>query len=342
MSERFIRRLVGISIAATISVSPVLVRTAAQQPVPNLPAPASLPAQDRREPPVRSTYVLGPDDQIIIQVSDVPEISGKSQRIDPDGDLRLPMVGRVRAAGLTLEKLEQELVTRLKVYIQEPDVSVSIADFRSQPVSVIGAVGSSGIHQLQGRKTLIEMLSLAGGVTAEAGPTVRVTRRREFGPIDVAGAMGDPTGEYSIVEIDVKALMEARTPERNIVIRPHDVISIPRADVVYVVGEVGKSGSVPLANGTSISVMEAVSFSGGVLRTAKSQNARVLRKVDGEERRQEIDIDLKAIMNGKADDIPLMAGDIVIVPDSPGRRITTRLLEAVLQVGLIVTSYGIR
>ena len=190
-----------------------------------------------------SAYVLGPDDQIRIQVADVPDISDKPQRLDPDGDLRLPMVGRVHAAGMTLGQLEAELKTRLKVYIQEPDVAVSVAEFRSQPVSVIGAVKASGVHQLEGRKTLIEVLSLAGGVDNAAGPTARITRRPEFGRIPLPDAATDSAGDFSIVEIDLKALLEAKTPERNIVIRPHDVISIPRAEVVYVIGEVERRRS---------------------------------------------------------------------------------------------------
>src|SRR6185369_8663847 len=110
-------------------------------------------------------------------------ISGKTQRLDPNGDLRLPMVGRVHAAGMTLEQLEAELSKRLAVYLQDPDVAVTVTEFKSQPVSVIGAVTTSGVHQLEGRKTLIEMLSLAGGVDAEAGATVRIARRVDVGPL---------------------------------------------------------------------------------------------------------------------------------------------------------------
>ena len=129
-----------------------------------------------------TSYVLGPDDQITIQVADAPDISGKPQRIDPNGDLRLPMVGRVRAEGLTVDQLEAELITLLKVHLQEPDVAVTVTAFRSQPVSVIGAVTQSGVRPLEGRKTLIEVLSQAGGVTADAGPTLRMTRRIDRRP----------------------------------------------------------------------------------------------------------------------------------------------------------------
>ena len=101
--------------------------------------------QPATKAPALTAYVLGPDDQITIQVSDAPEISGKPQRLDPNGDLRLPIVGRVHASGLTLDQLEAELVARLKEFMQEPDVAVTVTEFRSQPVSVIGA----GMHDIQ-------------------------------------------------------------------------------------------------------------------------------------------------------------------------------------------------
>src|SRR5262249_3869193 len=180
---------------------------------------------------VRASYVLGPDDQVVIRVLDMPDLSDKPQRIDPNGDLRMPVVGRVRAAGLTAEQLEAELANRLKALLQQPDVSVSVAEFRSQPVSVLGAVATPGIKQLEGSKTkaLIEVLSMAGGPSAEAGPTVRVTRRSEQGRIPLPEAVDQPG--FSVVDIPLKPLMDAMTPDKNIAVHPTDVVSIPRADV---------------------------------------------------------------------------------------------------------------
>ena len=299
------------------------------------------PAVRESEPAVRTTYVLGPDDQIIIQAVDVPDISSKPQRLDPNGDLKLPMVGRVHAGGLTLEQLEAELIKRLKVYIQEPDVAVSVAEFHSQPVSVIGAVKNAGVHQLEGRKTLVEMLSLVGGVGPDAGPTVRITRGLDAGAIPLPEAKVDSSAAFSTVEIDLKSLLNGTSPEKNIVIRRHDVISVPPAEVVYVVGEVAKSGPVALSGGQSITVMEAVSSTGGVLRTAAANHARILRRVDGDQKRTEVAVDLKQIMQGKADDVSLAPGDILIVPDSGGKRAATRAIEAAIQAGVMVGTYGL-
>jgi polysaccharide export outer membrane protein len=286
-------------------------------------------------------YVLGPADQIVIHASDVPDISGKPQRLDPNGDLKLPMIGRVHAAGMTLDQLERELTERLKVYLEEPDVAVTVTEFHSQPVSVIGAVGTSGIHQLEGRKTIIEVLSMAGGVGADAGPSLRITRRLEWGRVPLPGATEDTTGGFSIAEIDLRSLLDARNPEQNITVRPYDVISVPRAETVYIVGEVARPGPLPLSGGHSISVIEALSSSGGVLRTAAPGHARILRRIPGDQKRVELKIDLKQIMQGKANDLPLAAGDILVVPDSSGKKVTARAIEALVQVGTFIGTYGV-
>jgi polysaccharide biosynthesis/export protein len=312
------------------------------QSVPQAP-PASVGAATQTEVPVRTTYLLGPDDQLVVRAGEVPDITDKPQRIDPNGDLRLPLVGRVHAAGMTVEQLERVLTERLKVYLQEPDVSILVTEFRSQPVSVVGAVQESGVRQLEGRKTLIEVLSLAGGLAPEAGPVVRITRRLDVGRIPLPEATTDPTGQFSTVDINATSLMDGRSPEKNITVERFDVISIPRAAVVYVVGEVPRPGGVLLSSGQSISIMEAVSSTGGVLKTASPKQARVLRVVPGQEKRTELNVNLQEIMEGKADDLRLTAGDVLVVPDkkSRGKAITVRAVEAVIQASMIVATYGV-
>jgi polysaccharide export outer membrane protein len=308
------------------------------------PAPAS-PITERRtlqaSATVPSTYVLGPYDEVLIQAGDVPELSGKPQRVDPDGDLRLPMIGRVRAAGMTLEQLEADLKNRLKVFIHEPDIVVSVIEFRSQPVSVIGAVSKSGVHQLEGHKTLIEMLSLVGGLSPDAGPIVQITRDRQWGRLPLGDGVIDAADGSTVAAVAVKPLLAGQTPDKNINIRPHDVISVPRAELVYVVGEVAKAGPLPLVAGPSLSVMEALSSSGGVLRSAAGSHARILRSTASGQKRTELAVDIVRIMQAKDDDVPLFAGDILVVPDSKSKRAVTRAVEAAIQTGLMIASYGI-
>src|ERR1700678_2345341 len=113
---------------------------------------------------LRSTYILGADDQITVRVRDVEEFNEKPEkpiRVEMDGSIKLPLAGRITAAGLTVEQLEATVAKSLLSFVRQPEVVVSIAEFRSQPVSVIGSVKSPGVHQLQGRKTLVEVLSMA-------------------------------------------------------------------------------------------------------------------------------------------------------------------------------------
>lgn len=184
-------------------------------------ANAKLPKQEQRpvvagpQQDYRNTYVLGEDDRITIRVLDVDEIGSAPITIDPGGDIRVPYIGRVHAADLTVEGLQAELTARLKTYIREPDVTVSVTEFRSQPVSVLGYVRTPGVHQLQGRKTLAEMLSLAGGLDPAAGPTVKITRSLEWGRIPLRTAWDDRTGQFSVAHVDVQSILKRGIPRRT-------------------------------------------------------------------------------------------------------------------------------
>jgi polysaccharide export outer membrane protein len=185
--------------------------------------------------PVNMTsYVLGAEDQITVRVFAADDIPDKPAQIDNDGTVTLPMIGRVHAAGLTVEQFQTNLVIAYKKYFKDPQVTVQVNDFRSQPVSVAGNVTTPGVVQLRGNRNLLEVIGQAGGLRADAGDSVLITRNLSEGPIPVAGAFTDPTGKYSIAHIDVRAVMSGKDPEGNIIIKPHDVITVPRARMVYV------------------------------------------------------------------------------------------------------------
>jgi polysaccharide export outer membrane protein len=207
-------------------------------------------------------------------------------------------------------------------------------------VTVTGAVAQPGVKALEGTKVLTDVLSLAGGLTADAGPTVRIVRQPAQGQIALPDAKTDAAG-FSTVDVDARALLEGRNPEKNIAILPNDMIAVPRADVVYVIGEVGKPGPIQVAGTSGTTVMEAVSASGGVLRTGAPGKARLLRKIDGQDTRQEIAVDIQKMMQGREKDIAMNVGDILVVPDSTGKRASTRALEALIQFGTMVGTYGV-
>jgi polysaccharide biosynthesis/export protein len=281
----------------------------------------------------RNGYVLGPDDQVSVHVLDVDEIADRPLRIERNGSMRLPLAGRVQAAGLTAEQLETEIASRLRTYVKNPQVTVSVAEYRSQPVSVLGAVASPGVLQLQGRKTLFEVLSMAGGLRQDAGHTVKITRRSQWGTIPLAGAAPDATGRYSVAQVSVKSVLEARNPQENIPICPEDVISVPRAEMVYVIGAVRRAGGFMLNENENMTVLQALSLAEGLERTAAPRRARVLQPAPGSASRTELPLDLSKIIAGRAADLPLGAGDILFVPGSTAKSATLRGLEAAVQIG---------
>jgi polysaccharide export outer membrane protein len=281
----------------------------------------------------QSGYVLGPDDRISVHVVDAEELSDKPVRIDLNGYIRLPLVGWVQAAGKTVEQLEADFVTLLKPFVLKPDVSISITEFHSQPVSVIGCVKNPGIQQLQGRKTLVEMLSLAGGLTTDAGPVVKITRRVEWGRIPLSGAADSTNGQYSIADIKLANILSANNPEENIVVRPNDVISVPRAEMIYVTGQVVRSGGFVLNERESISVLQALALAGGLDRFASPQNSRILRPAPGSSSRAEIAVDLRKIISGQGEDLLLKPDDILFVPSSAPKKAALRAVEAAIQLG---------
>ena len=276
-------------------------------------------------------YILGPDDQIVIRALDADEISDKPVLIDTSGYVSLPLLGRIRAAGLTVEQLEAELAERLKKYVQQPQVAITVTEFRSQPVSVIGAVNQPGVHQIRGRKTLVEVLSMAGGLRQDAGYSLKIARRLEYGRIPLPAAAADPAGQFSVAELSVKSILEASNPMENIEVKPYDVISVPRGQMVYVIGEVRKAGGFVLGDKQNVTVLQALSLAEGLSLRAKAKDARILRVNPKTAARVEIAVDLKRVLAGKAQDVPMQADDILFVPGSGTKSFLGRAGEIGLQ-----------
>jgi polysaccharide export outer membrane protein len=313
----------------------------AQETVPSgASAPTAAGVSGNRNP-ARNSYRLGSGDQILIRAANVPDISEKPIRVDLNGNINMPMIGRIQAGGLTVDQLESEITTRLKVYLEQPDVAVSVAEYQSQPVSVFGEVVSPGVHQLQGRKSLVEILAMTGGVKADAGPSIRITRQLAYGRIPLPGAKDDLTGKFSIAELQLKPLIQAKTPENDIDIEPYDIISVPKAELVYIGGDVSKASVLPLNDSATISIMEALASIGGVTKTADTKKARIMRNVAGTSKRSEVPVDISRIMSGKAEDVQLVAGDILFIPSSASKKATLRALEAAIQLGTVILSSGV-
>ena len=326
-----IMRLVIVTMFVMVGLAffTLIAGAAAQVP----PSPKSDEPKANCSSQVRSTYLLGPDDQLEISGPELSELANKPVRIDGDGDIQVPLGGRVHVSGLTVQQTEQELNKVLSTYIRDPQVVVSVAEVRSQPVSILGAVNTPGVHQVRGRKTLLEMLALAGGIRPDAGYSVRITRQLEWGCIPLPKSELDSSGRFSVAELNLKKIMEAKNPEENIQIFPHDVISVPKAEMVYVIGEVKRSGGFVLGEHQSISVLQALSLAEGLNGAADTRHARILRLKRDADQREELTVDVKDVLTGKKPDIALRGDDILFIPGSTGKKAALRAIEAAIQTG---------
>jgi polysaccharide biosynthesis/export protein len=295
-------------------------------------------AADRLQTPnpksvTAAPYILGPEDQITIRALHVDEIGEAPLRIGSDGYISLPLAGRVQAAGLSVSQLEQEITRRLHEYVLDPEVTITITEFRSEPVSVLGAVKNPGIYQVQGHKTLSEMLSLAGGLDQAAGSEVKITRELEQGPLPLPDAIADPSGKFSVADVGLNDILKADDPRANIAIAPHDVITVPRAEMVYVIGNVQKAGGFVLNDRKDMSVLQALAMAGGPAPAAAANRAALLREIPGEPERTEIPLNVTKILQAKAPDVPMLPGDILFIPNSTGKKAGLRAIEAAIQLG---------
>ena len=321
----FISRLLGVGLVGAILIAGV----SAQNPA----ASATSEQKPKCDSQIRSTYLLGPDDQLEISGPELMDVPTKPARIDGEGDIQLPLAGSVHVAGLTVQQTEQKLDEVLSKYIRQPQVVVNVVEVRSQPVSVLGAVNSPGVHQVQGHKTVMEMLAAAGGIRQDAGYSIRITRELEWGCIPLPGSHLDASGKYSVAEMNLRKIMDAKTPEENIQIFPHDVISVPKAEMVYVIGEVHRSGGFVLGEHKSISVLQALSLAEGLSTGADPRHAKILRLKPDADQREEVKVDVKDALNGKKPDFPLQGEDILFIPGSTGKKAALRGLEAAIQTG---------
>lgn len=300
-------------------------------------------------------YRVGPDDLLEISVFEAPDLN-RTVRVSGGGEILLPLLGNVRAVGLTqsgLASVLEELLRRS--YMKDPHVGVSLKEMQSHPVSVFGAVAKPGVYQIRGAKTLVEVLSMAQGLAPDAGDKVIVERQGSEQaaqtPSAAAGAQdgaasnardqtsgtqvsagANPPGD-SAVEIHLKELMDSGDPRQNVLVYPGDVVKVSRADVVYVVGEVRKPGGFQLNTNENISVLQALALAEGLTRTSAANRSRVIRTDRATGNRTEVAIDIQRILAGKAPDQLLQPRDIVFVPNSAGKTALYRGVESALGIG---------
>jgi polysaccharide export outer membrane protein len=311
------------------------------------------PSDDSQE------YVIGPEDVLDINVFEASEMN-RGVRVSASGEISLPLLGAVAAAGRTPRGLETTLEELLRqTYMKDPHVSVFVRDMQSHPVSVMGAVRKPGIFQIRGSKTLLEILSLAEGLADDAGETVVILRRAgkknapefasakmndtkgtslgtQFREIDARGATDTDIEKVSaisqsVVQVNLKALLDSTDPLSNPTVHPGDIVKVSRAGIVYVVGAVGRPGGFTMKTNEKISVLQAIALSEGLTRTASKSGARIIRANERNGARTETPVDLGKVLSGRSPDPMLGPRDILFVPDSVARTTYSRSLEVAVQ-----------
>lgn len=282
---------------------------------------------------------IGAEDMLTIQAQDVIEIPDRPVRVDKNGFIDLPLVGRLEAAGKTTPELAALITERLQRFVRDPHVAVAITEYHSAPVSVLGEVNTPGVYQLAGPKLLTEMISLAGGLKPDAGATVEITREIAVGPLDILGAKPDETGRFTTVRVNIDDLTSGKSPALNIQMMPHDVVSVPKADCVYVMGEVKKAGGFTLKANEKMTVLQALALAEGMERTASPSKATILRISPETGERTKIPVDISKIIASREEDVRLRSQDIVVIPNNGARSIALRATEMALQVATGVAIY---
>lgn len=259
-------------------------------------------------------------DTVVIQALNAEEVS-KPWRVASSGELNLPLIGRVKVAGLTIPECERLLTAKLKRYQHDPQVTAFVQDFRSHPVSVVGAVDKPGVYQLTRHTTLFDAVVMAGG-PREAGPTVTLTRPESAGPIlhPRARTKLEKAGLSSMeLTVELKTVMSGRGPDAELEVNAHDVVAvsiIKQPKLVHLSGEVNKPGAVELVQSSTMSLVKLVALAGGLTRMASPGKTMIVHINDDGVQTSAAFVDLKKVMNGKAKDLELMPGDVVIVPSN--------------------------
>jgi polysaccharide export outer membrane protein len=297
-------------------------------------APAAAPSQALPEsaPTESRSVVLGPHDQLTLAAPEIAELDKRQLNISSDGTVSVPLVGRIKASGLTTEQYEARITHELKKLYLDPQVSISSVEYSSKAVSVLGSVNKPGVEQADGQKSLLEMLSLAGGLRPDAGPVINLTRPADSATPLPSSVNPTPSGKYVTGQVSVASLLEARDPAANITIEPGDVITVPKGKMIYVVGDVKRAGGFVIGENDSLTVLKAISLAEGLNGTADSAHARILRST-GAGQHSEEPFDVRKLLAGKTQDVPLRADDILFIPSSTSKKVASRVLEAAIATG---------
>jgi polysaccharide export outer membrane protein len=282
---------------------------------------------------------------IEIQVEDAPELS-RTFRVSADGVIIMPFLGHLTAKDKTAQELADAITGGLRgQYLNEPMVRVTVNQINSCTFFIQGAVRRPGLYQIEGQTTLLKLITVAGGLNENHGSTAFIIRQLNA---DTRGkqSIGDSEGErhlkqvesepdgaessnatpkYDLMKVNINSLLKGSF-DQNAVVEPTDIVYIPPADIFFVAGEVNAPGSFPLREGTTL--RQAITLAQGMTFRAAAGRGTIFREDPKTSNRQEIKVDINAVMNGKSPDIAVQPDDIIIVPNSRAKSVTDTILKA--------------
>lgn len=270
-------------------------------------------------------YRIGAGDVLDIRILNRPTLSREAVRVEGDGIIRMPLIGEIQASCKSEGELVKDIRQRYLKYYNDPQVDVFVKEYHAREVALIGAVNEQGRYQMHRRLRLLELLSFAKGPTDKAGETINIVR----GPrTDICPNSGESADEGGFISLRLNDTLRGEE-SANPYVQSGDVITIPVANEVYVVGNVYSPKTLPLRG--PISVSTAIAMAGGPLRDSKTDKVKIVRQQPNGSK-QEMFVNLSAIASKHAEDVMLKPNDIVEVPESTGKSMIRSLLSAVAPV----------
>jgi polysaccharide biosynthesis/export protein len=270
-------------------------------------------------------YRIGPGDVLDIRIFNRPQISRDAVRVEGNGMIRMPLIDtEIQAACLTEGELAKEIATRYTKFYRNPQVDVFIKEYHSKQVAIIGAVNDQSRFELQRRVRLLELLTYAKGPSPKAGQTINVVHAP---PLLSCGNIDDRDVAEAFSSYRLSDTL-AGNPKANPYLSPGDIVTVPEAEQVYVVGNVFTPLTIPLKE--PITLSRAIAMAGGVRQDSKKDKVRIVRQEPGTSARKELIVDLSAIEKRSANDVALMANDIIDVPTSAGKSFLRSLIGGVV------------
>jgi polysaccharide biosynthesis/export protein len=267
---------------------------------------------------------VGPEDQLGIVIFGQDNL-GRDLRVNGQGEIAMPLVGVVKVAGMTPQEVQKRLEELYNArFLVNPQITVTVKEFRHQRVAVTGAVAKPGSYEIIGPRTLMEVLSLAGGFSnlgtptggAQAGDVVNVIRRQDT-PAQAktvkTGTLQPFAPKTETLVIDLRRLISGKEPQLNIMVRKGDVVNVPFAGTAYVLGAVKKPGNIAVKE--NLTVSQAVAMAGGIDPMIGSDNITIMR-FDDQGKPISINTNLDRIIARNDQDFPIKDSDVVVVNES--------------------------